>query len=395
VTNEDTPLTIPVATGLLSNDSDVETSSLIAQVMTNPSHGKLTLNADGSFTYTPNANFNGADSFTYRASDGADVSTIATVTIGVTAVNDAPVAVNDSYSTSEDSPLGIGAGAGVLVNDSDIESGTLTAVLVTGPAHGTLKLNADGSFTYTPHANYNGTDSFTYQASDGTNLSNIATATITITAVNDAPTPNADSFSTDEDTALSGNVLANDVDVEGDAMTASLVSGPAHGSLTFNADGSFSYTPTANYNGPDSFTYRVGDGTATSAPTTASITVKPVNDAPVAVQDPTYTATNGGLLGGVLTAVASGNVLTNDRDVDGDTLKAELMPNSLTFSNGLPGLLRSFSLNQDGSFTFQSNVNLASFTVTYVYRAYDESNGVKTYSNPITVTISVPSSLGL
>ena len=125
------------------------------------------------------------------------------MTITVTAVNDAPVAADDAYSTAEDTALTVAA-PGVLGNDTDPDGDPLTAVLVSGPSHGTLTLNADGSFTYTPAANFNGTDSFTYRASDGTADSNLATVTITVTAVNDAPAATDDAYSTAEDTAADG-----------------------------------------------------------------------------------------------------------------------------------------------------------------------------------------------
>src|SRR5439155_10629535 len=109
-----------------------------------------------------------------------------TVSITVTAVNDAPVAVNDSYTTAEDTTLNVAA-PGVLANDGDVDGDPLTAILISGPTHGTLTSNSDGSFTYTPALNYNGTDSFTYKANDGTADSGVATVTIAVTAVNDAP----------------------------------------------------------------------------------------------------------------------------------------------------------------------------------------------------------------
>src|SRR5205085_4345819 len=140
-------------------------------------HGSLTFNANGSFTYTPSANYNGSDSFQYAAYDGSSFSFIRTVTLTVTPVNDAPVAGNDAYTTAEDTPLTVAA-AGVLGNDSDLESPTLTAVLVAAPSHGTVVLNANGSFTYTPASNYNGPDSFTYKANDGQLDSNAATVSL-------------------------------------------------------------------------------------------------------------------------------------------------------------------------------------------------------------------------
>src|SRR6266542_4018533 len=146
-----------------SPTSDADGNTLTAVLVTGPSHGTLTLNPDGSFIYTPNTNYNGTDSFTYKANDGTTNSAVATVTLTVISVNDAPVAGNASYSTDEDAVLTIPA-PGVLANVTDADGNTLTAVLVTGPSHGTLTLNPDGSFIYTPNTNYNGTDSFTYKA---------------------------------------------------------------------------------------------------------------------------------------------------------------------------------------------------------------------------------------
>src|SRR5439155_6720999 len=233
--------------GVLANDADADGDALTAALVNPPANGALTLNADGSFTYTPNANFNGLDSFTYRANDGTDDSSPATVTITVNAVNDAPVANNDSYGTDEDTPLVV-ATPGVLGNDTDIEGSPLTATLVSGSGNGTLTLNPDGSFTYTPNAGFNGMDSFTYKANDGAADSLPATVTISVSSVNDVPVASNDSFTGPEDTSLAGNVLANDTDADGDPLTAILVSQPSHGSLTFNADGSFMYAPSTNFN---------------------------------------------------------------------------------------------------------------------------------------------------
>src|SRR5205823_787294 len=159
------------------------------------------------------------------ANDGTTDSNVATVTIAVSAVNDAPVAANDSYSTNEDTPLTIAA-PGVVGNDTDVDSAVLTASLVTGPASGTLRLNGEGSFTYTPNANFNGSDSFTYKANDGSADSNVATVTVAVSAVNDAPSAADDSYTTNEDTPLTiaaPGVVGNDTDVDGNPLTAILV----------------------------------------------------------------------------------------------------------------------------------------------------------------------------
>jgi large repetitive protein len=295
-TNEDTSLTV-AAHGVLNGDTDVEGEPLTAVVVTNPAHGTLTLNADGSFMYTPAVDYNGSDSFTYKANDGGADSNTATVTITVNPVNDAPVATNDVYDVDEDTSLTVALAEGVLGNDTDVEGHHLTAALVSGPSHGTLVLNADGSFTYTPAANYNGPDSFTYKANDGSLDSNVATVTITVNAVNDAPVATEDAYSTDEDTPLvvgAPGVLTNDVDVDGDHLEAMLVSGPSNGALTLVGDGSFTYTPAVNYNGPDSFTYKVNDGQADSNVATVSITVTAVNDAPVVSADADAVTVNEG-----------------------------------------------------------------------------------------------------
>jgi VCBS repeat-containing protein len=197
--------------------------------------------------------------------------------------NQAPMAVNDAYSTAEDTTLTVAPALGVLRNDTDADGNPLTAALVTDPAHGTLTLNPDGSFTYTPDANFNGTDSFTYRASDGSLTSNLATVTITVNAVNDGPTAANDAYSTNEDTPLTvpaPGVLGNDTDPDGNPLTAWLGSGTSHGTLTLNANGAFAYTPDANFNGTDTFTYRANDGALDSSPVTVTITVTAVNDAP-------------------------------------------------------------------------------------------------------------------
>ena len=145
---------------------------------------------------------------------------------------------------------------------------TLTFTKASDPAHGTVVVNTDGTYTYTPAANYFGPDSFTYTVSDGKGGTVTKTVSIDVTSVNDVPVAVNDSFTGDEDTDITGDVtpgsVGQDSDIDGDPLTVALVTGPAHGTLTLNGDGSFTYTPDADYNGPDSFTYRVNDGTANS-----------------------------------------------------------------------------------------------------------------------------------
>jgi VCBS repeat-containing protein len=174
---------------VLGNDSDVDGDTLTAALVSGAAHGTLTLNASGGFSYAPASNYNGPDSFTYKARDpsGAESSTV-TVSLTVNAVNDAPTAVADSYSTNEDTPLSVVA-PGVLGNDSDVDGDSLSAQLVSAPSHGTLGFVSTGAFGYTPAANYNGPDSFTYKARDPSGAeSGTVTVSITVNPVNDAPT---------------------------------------------------------------------------------------------------------------------------------------------------------------------------------------------------------------
>ncbi|MCA1683559.1 MAG: tandem-95 repeat protein, partial [Actinobacteria bacterium] len=211
-TNEDTALSVS-APGVLGNDTDADGDTLTAAVATGPAHGTLTLNANGSFTYTPAANYNGPDSFTYTASDGNGGSATATVAITVNAVNDAPTAVADSYTATKNVALSVAA-PGVLGNDTDVEAGALTAAVATGPAKGTLTLNTNGSFSYTPNVGFVGTDSFTYKATDGAGASSApATATITVVAPTSASADLSVATADSPDPAAKGGTVTYTVTV--------------------------------------------------------------------------------------------------------------------------------------------------------------------------------------
>ena len=336
--------------------SDVDGDSLTYSLVDGPAHGTVVVNPDGSFTYSPAANFNGTDSFTYKANDGTVDSNIATVSITVTPVNDSPVAADGSVAKDEDSSASGQASA------SDVDGDTLTYTMVEGPAHGTLVLNTDGSFSYTPESNYNGADSFTFKANDGSVDSNVATFAITVTSVNDVPTASDILMSFGEDTPINGQVSANDVD--GDALTYSLVSDPVHGTLTFNADGSFSYSPDLNFNGTDSFTFKANDGNVDSNVGTVIFLVTPVNDAPVAANGSAEAAED-----------TQGNGQVSASDVDGDSLTYSLVEGP---AHG------SVVFNPDGSFSYSpaSDYNGAD---SFTYKANDGTDD----SNVATVSIVV------
>jgi VCBS repeat-containing protein len=306
-TNEDTAVVINV----LANDSDVDGDTLTITAVGTAGNGTVVDNGDGTVTYTPDPDYNGPDSFTYTVSDGT-VTDTATVNVTVNPVNDPPVAVDDGYATSFETTLNVAAVAGVLDNDTDVEGDALTAVLQDDVTNGTLTLNSDGSFDYTPDAGFSGTDSFTYFANDGTE-NGLTPATVTITvnaATNTPPVAVDDGATTNEDTAVVIDLLANDSDVDGDSLNVTVIGAASNGTVVDNGDGTVTYTPDPDYNGPDSFTYTVSDGTVTDT-ATVNVTVDPVNDPPVAVDDGATTNED--------TAVVI-NVLANDSDVDGDTL---------------------------------------------------------------------------
>jgi len=369
--DEDQVLTI-TAPGVLVNDTDTENDPLTAVLVDGPSNGDLTLNADGSFSYTPDENYNGPDSFTYKANDGAGDGNTVTVSLTVNPVPDAPAATADGYATDEDTALIVPA-PGVLANDTDADGDPLTALLVSGPAHAdTFALNADGSFTYVPAANYNGPDSFTYKPNDGTADGATVTVDLTVSPVNDAPVAVADAFQAAGDSTLNvgaTGVLENDTDVDSDPLSAVLVSDVSHGVLTLGADGGFSYTPTVGYTGPDSFTYKPNDGTADGNTVTVSLTVTPPNAAPVGKADGYQFNEDT-----TLDVNAAAGVLANDTDADGDPLTAILV--------GGPAHAAAFTFNADGSFKYTPTANFNgpdSFT-------YKPNDGV---SDGATVTVSL------
>ncbi len=341
-TAEDEVLTVDSLGGVLANDVDADDDILSVTVVDEPSHGTVTLGSDGSFQYTPDPDFHGEDSFTYVASDGQADTEVASVTIMVDAVNDAPTTAEDAYSVAEDDVLTVDAVEGVLANDSDGDGDALAVSVIDEPSHGTVTLGSDGSFVYTPEPGFHGEDSFTYVTSDGQAESTVTMVAIAVDAVNDAPVSAGDAYSVTEDGVLTidtiGGVLANDSDVDGDTLAASLVDEPSHGMVALAEDGSFEYTPETNFHGEDSFTYVAGDGQAEGDVTTVVLSVEAVNDAPTSTEDAYSMDT-----GAVLTVEAEAGVLANDLDSDGDALSAQLVESP---NNG------TVVLGEDGSFEY-------------------------------------------
>ena len=247
-TAEDTAVYITLAA------TDLEGDPLTYSIVRPPTNGTAVLGRGNVVLYTPALNYNGPDNFTFEANDGSGGIDVARVTITVTAVNDAPVASNQSVSTAEETAVDI-----TLVA-TDVDSVQLTYSIVAGPTNGTAIL-VDNEVTYTPAPNYFGSDSFTFIANDTMVDSNVATVTISVTPVKDSPLAVDDAYETAHDKTLTINaamgVLANDTDPDGDAKTATLVTNVLHGTLSLYSDGSFTYTPAPGFVGTDNFVYRL------------------------------------------------------------------------------------------------------------------------------------------
>ncbi len=372
-TNEDTPFSFNVTTG-----SDIDGDTITYSIVSTTSNGSLTgcmaADADINCTYTPNANFNGSDSFTYRVNDGAENSAnITTVTLTINPVNDAPViGIDQSISTNEDIPSNFTLSTGT---DIDVPAQTLSYKLISAPSNGVLSSCIDASSystdrdcTYTPNANYNGSDTFTYQVYDGvTNSVSNATVTLTINSVNDSPTLASGQTETiAEDNVLNFSLNAG-ADIDLDTLSYLIVSSTSNGTLNCaGADGSTcTYTPNLNYNGVDSFTYKANDGQADSNTVTVNLTITPVNDAPTLAATQTVSTNEDTLLNFSLNAGA---------DIENDTLTYTIISQPIAGTlNCAEGTSRACIYTPDGddngseTFTYRVNdgsLNSSTATVT-------------------------------
>ena len=334
-TAEDTALTV-AAPGVLGNDTDLEASPLTAVLVTNVTHGTLVVDADGGFTYMPAPNFNGVDTFTYKANDGDLDSNVVTVSITVSPVNDAPVASAQSVNVNEDAAIAI------TLAGSDIDGASL-AFTAGAPAHGALTGTAP-NLTYTPTAHYYGSDSFTFTVNDGILTSAAATVSITVNRVNHAPVAEAQALGVNEDASVALTLTGSDFD--GNSLTYTAGS-PAHGVLTGTAP-NLTYKPAANYNGLDSFTFTANDGIINSAAATVSITVNPVNDPPLANSQSVGVNENGPLA-----------ITLTGGDVDGDGLTFAIATAPTHGTVSLAGAVATYTANLHyvgpDSFTFTAN----------------------------------------
>lgn len=286
-----------------------------------------------------------------------------------------PVANDDAAATIEDTPTVIN----VASNDTDDTGLNLASISVTQPVNGVATANADGTVGYTPNANFNGNDSFTYTIDDiDGNTSNSALVLVAVDPVNDAPVASNDAYAAVQDTVLSVNaasgLLANDSDVDGDALTASLVTAPVTGNVVIAADGSFVYTPAAGFTGDDIFTYNASDGVASSTATVTITVSAPSNQPPVAQDDYMSVTRNTGATNNSVTYF----VLANDSDPDG-TIDAT------TLTIVAAPLHGTATVNLDGSITYIPKAGYAGSDAL----GYTVNDNQGATSNTATVRIDV------
>jgi hypothetical protein len=258
---------------LLANDSDPEGQPLTLVSVGTASHGTLAVEA-GQVRYTPDANWFGADSFSYTISDAAGATATAQVEVSVLSINDLPLANPDSATVDTNGSVLID----VLANDSDIDSASLSLAGVAGAVHGALAIEA-GQVRYTPDAGYFGPDSFSYTLRDSDGGESTGLVTVAVRFSNSAPVAVADSFTLAEDSSVLLDVLANDSDPEGNALSLVSVGAPLHGTVSIEGD-KLRYTPDADWFGSDSFSYVMADSFGATASAVVDLTVEAVNDAP-------------------------------------------------------------------------------------------------------------------
>jgi len=370
--NEEETLNDDVST----NDSGLDNTPIIYTVVDDVDNGILTLNDDGTFTYVPNADYNGDDTFTYQVCDVTPTCVTATVTITVNPINDPIYANDDVASVNEDGTLN---GTTVLVNDGDNDGSTITinTTPILGTTHGTLVINPDGTYTYTPDENYNGDDYFIYEICNDEIPQECTTATVIITVnpINDTPVAVDDFATTDEGNPVSGIVIPNDSDIDGDNLivNTTLLSEPTNGEVVINEDGTYTYTPDADFTGTDIFVYEVCDDGIPSLCTHAivTITVNPAGD--LYANDDIAEVDEDGTLNGT-------TVLVNDGDSDGSNLTVNTTPID-DVDNG------TLVLNDDGTYTYTPDPDFNGED-SFTYEVCNDENPQECETATVTIIVN-------
>ncbi|EPE2680131.1 tandem-95 repeat protein [Vibrio alginolyticus] len=355
---------------LLSQASDVEGDALTASNLSVDGNATVTQNDDGSFTITPDADFNGDIDISFDISDGTN-TVQATADLTVNPINDLPVPQDQQFSVEEDGTL-IFTDADLLSGATDIEGDNLTVEGVSyDGGDGILTDNGNGTYTFAPNENFNGDVNFSFDVSDGTDTVS-ANIDVNVTPVDDAPVSGNLAYSVDEDGSIrlsQEQLLSQASDVEGDALTASNLSVDGNATVTQNDDGSFSITPDADFNGDIDISFDISDGTNT-VQATADLTVNPINDLPVP-QDQQFSVEEDGTL-----QFTDADLLVGATDIEGDDLSVT----GISYE-GTDGVLTD---NGDGTYSFAPNENFNGD----VNFSFDVSDGTDTVSANVDVSVT-------
>ncbi len=364
----DETLTVSAAAGVLSNDFDADLEdqgSLVADLVTTVEHGSLSFSADGSFTYVPDSHWAGDDSFTYRAWDGAEYG--GSVEVDLEVEKTAPFGRMDVFDFPQNGTLTITADM-LMANDMDVDGDAMTVEIAEQPKYGSLTDQGNGSWLYTPNSTGRGLsfDLFKYRLSDGVGAYGGSgygdDVLVTLVAKGPGVAAYDDRYRVMADSSLTVSaaegVLKNDWATDGNLPDATLVSGPSNGTLHFNSDGSFTYTPTAGFGGDDSFTYKLDDDITATANIHVFV-LQPAADGYTILHD----------------HVLTGNVLDNDFGLLSDVVWID------DYEAPSTGTLQ---MNPDGSFVFTPDDG---FTGQVTFR-YKITNAFEV-SDFVTVTIDV------
>ena len=369
---DETQPNTPVNINVFGNDTDPEGNTFAVTDFTQPVNGTVTYNNDGTFTYTPNTNFNGTDVFTYTICDNGNPvacdEAVVTITVPALPVNTV-VANNDQDETTVNTPVVIT----ITNNDTDPQGDNFTVTNVTDPANGTVTINPNGTVTYTPDTNFTGTDVFTYTICDDGNpiACDDAVVTVTIPALPDnSVIANNDEETTEINTPVVIPVLNNDTDPQGDNFTVTIINDPTNGTVELNPDGTVTYTPDINFTGTDVFTYTICDDGNPQACDDAVVVITieaPFNNV-IATNDAANTNQN--------TPVII-PVLSNDTDPQGNNFTIAVVTNPI---NG------TVTTNPDGTITYTPNDNFTG-TDVFTYTICDDGNPIACDEATVTVTI--------
>gem|GEM_PF-2288580 len=372
-TTEDTPRSVPTP-GVIANDSILDGGESVTLV-SDVSHGTLSLGSNGSFTYLPDLNSSGSDSFVYELSDGDGDSDTATTTISITAVNDAPVIGDIPAQTIDKGDTFTTVILDAYVSDVDNTDAEMTWSY---SGNSELTVTIDGNHVATigiPNADWYGSETITFRATDPGSLFDEESAAFTVTALNDLPVANDDSDTTPEDTPVTTNVAANDTDVDGTVVpsTVAIASGPSNGSVVNNGDGTVTYMPNADFSGSDTYTYTLRDNNgAPSNAATVTIAIGPVNDPPIANDDTVLTDENASILI---------EVTLNDSDPDGTIDPATIMIADAPVSGTV-------QVAGDGTITYSPNLNFGEID-QFTYTVKDNEGATSNVAMVIVTVVRV------